>query len=154
MKSLSIITINYNNRPGLQKTFNSVLGQFYKDFEYIIIDGGSTDGSKELIEKNATAFSYWVSEKDQGIYNAMNKGIIKAKAKYLLFLNSGDFLVDEKSLESISLSSHDEDIICADIKINEMGRHWIKKAPDSLSFDYFTKDIILIIHNINYYCFR
>ena len=86
----SIITINYNNRDGLEMTINSVLEQTYKDFEYIIIDGGSTDGSLEVIKKHAAQIDYWVSEPDNGIYNAMNKGIRKATGDYLNFMNSGD----------------------------------------------------------------
>jgi len=87
---LSIITVNLNNRDGLQKTIDSVVGQTFRDFEWIIIDGGSTDGSKELIEKYSDHFAYWVSEPDKGIYNAMNKGIVKSSGEYIIFMNSGD----------------------------------------------------------------
>ncbi len=93
MPKLSIITINYNNRSGLQKSMQSVFAQSFTDYEYIIIDGGSTDGSKELIEENSGRLAYWVSESDNGIYHAMNKGILKAKGELLIFLNSGDFYV-------------------------------------------------------------
>ena len=96
---LSIITVNYNNRDGLKKTIESVVGQTFTDYEWIVIDGGSTDGSKELIQQYSTCFSYWVSEPDKGIYNAMNKGIRVAKGDYLQFLNSGDWLFDCTSLE-------------------------------------------------------
>ena len=85
----SIITINYNNRDGLEMTINSVLGQSYQDLEYIIIDGGSTDGSVEVIKKYESRIDYWVSEPDKGVYNAMNKGIGKASGDYLNFMNSG-----------------------------------------------------------------
>ncbi len=88
MLKLSIITINLNNLAGLQKTMQSVFEQTFTDYEYIVIDGGSTDGSKEYIEQHSDKLAYWVSEKDKGIYNAMNKGIIKAGGDYLLFLNS------------------------------------------------------------------
>ncbi|UAY52234.1 glycosyltransferase family 2 protein [Ferruginibacter albus] len=101
---LSIITINYNNEPGLRKTIKSVFDQTFTDYEYIIIDGGSTDGSTVIIEEHQQRFSYTVSEKDNGIYDAINKGIAKAKGRYLLFLNSGDFLVNEKVLSIISKS--------------------------------------------------
>lgn len=87
---ISIITINYNHKSGLQKTIDSVISQTCKDFEWIIIDGGSTDGSKELIEQYTDYITYWVSEPDRGIYNAMNKGILASHGDYLLFLNSGD----------------------------------------------------------------
>ena len=85
---ISVITINFNDRVGLERTFESVFNQTFQDFEYIVIDGGSNDGSKELIEQNTEKISYWISEPDKGIYNAMNKGISAAKGDYLLFLNS------------------------------------------------------------------
>ena len=83
---LSIITINYNNINGLQNTLKSVFCQSRHDFEWIVIDGGSTDGSKELLEKYTNRINYWVSEPDHGIYEAMNKGIKVAKGDYLQFL--------------------------------------------------------------------
>ena len=89
---LSIISINYNNKAGLEQTIKSVIAQTIVDFEWIVIDGGSTDGSKELLEKYQQHFSYWCSEPDQGIYNAMNKGIKQAIGEFCLFLNSGDCL--------------------------------------------------------------
>ena len=106
---LSIITINYNNRDGLQKTVNSI-----RDFEWIVIDGGSTDGSKELIEKYADHFSYWVSEPDKGIYHAMNKGIEVAKGDYLQFVNSGDWLFDDTVLERCLAHDIDADVLYGD----------------------------------------
>ena len=92
---LSIITINYNNNNGLQKTVNSVLSQTYDNYEYIVIDGGSDDGSKAFIESQASHMDYVVSEPDNGIYDAMNKGIKKAKGDYCLFLNSWAVLVSD-----------------------------------------------------------
>lgn len=97
----SIITINYNNREGLQKTIESVVNQSYKDFEYIVIDGGSTDGSREVIEDFTDYISYWESEPDKGIYNAMNKGIKAAHGDYLNFMNSGDCFYDNNVLSTI-----------------------------------------------------
>lgn len=97
----SIITINYNNHEGLLKTIKSVISQTCHDYEYIVIDGGSSDGSREIIEQYADHFSYWVSEQDKGIYNAMNKGIRQAHGEYLLFLNSGDLLYNDKVLEDV-----------------------------------------------------
>jgi len=97
---LSIITINYNNANGLKKTMESVLAQTSQEFEYIVVDGGSTDGSKEVIMHFANHLTIspshhlrWLSEPDTGIYNAMNKGIRMAKGEYVQFLNSGDYLV-------------------------------------------------------------
>jgi len=98
---LSIITINKNNTSGLEKTIQSVINQTYKDFEYIVIDGNSTDTSVEIIKKYNTGINYWVSEPDTGIYNAMNKGIRKAQGDYCLFLNSGDYLISSKTLQDV-----------------------------------------------------
>lgn len=120
----------------------SVFTQSYTDYEYIIIDGGSTDGSKEAIEKFSDKISYWVSVKDKGIYNAMNKGIVQAKGQYLLFLNSGDYLISKDSLTLFQIEDHQEDILCADIKIIEKNYEWVKAAPEFLSFKYFIKDTL------------
>ena len=102
---LSIITVNLNNAGGLRKTIESVSFQAYTDFEYIVIDGGSTDESIDIIKQYDDKITYWVSEPDKGIYNAMNKGIQKAKGEYCYFLNSGDFLVDENVLTVIFSSN-------------------------------------------------
>lgn len=111
---LSIITINLNNREGLQRTIDSVICQTFRDFEWIVIDGGSTDGSRELIEQYADHFAYWVSEPDKGIYNAMNKGIKVAKGEYLQFLNSGDWIVDKKTLERCFSQRFTADVMYGD----------------------------------------
>lgn len=113
---LSIITINFNNKEGLQKTIDSVIVQTWRDFEWIIIDGGSTDGSKELIEQYQQNFAYWCSEPDKGVYNAMNKGIKHAQGEYLLFLNSGDTLYDEHVLQNVDDLHSDADIISGQVE--------------------------------------
>ena len=96
--TLSIITINRNNAAGLEKTMRSVASQIGGDFEYVVIDGASTDGSVEVIRSFEASFGgrlKWISEPDKGIYNAMNKGIGMATGDYLQFLNSGDSLVSD-----------------------------------------------------------
>ncbi len=108
---LSIITINFNNKNGLQKTIESVVNQTYANYEYIIIDGGSTDGSKEIIEKYSDKLTFWVSEKDNGVYHAMNKGIKRAKGQYCFFLNSGDWLASEDIFEKVTTLNMDRDIV-------------------------------------------
>lgn len=112
---LSIITVNLNNREGLQRTINSVIAQTWRDFEWIVIDGGSTDGSKELIEQYSTHFAYWVSEPDSGVYNAMNKGIRVAKGEYCQFLNSGDWIYSDNTLEKVFNQNPNGDIIYGDM---------------------------------------
>ena len=95
---LSIITINRNNAAGLEKTMRSVAAQTFADFEYVVIDGASTDKSVEVIRSFEASFGgrlKWISEPDKGIYNAMNKGIGMASGDYLQFLNSGDSLVSD-----------------------------------------------------------
>lgn len=107
--TLSIVTINFNNLEGLRKTTESVLSQTWHDFEWIIIDGGSTDGSKELIEETAkklassdfNPLSYWCCESDNGIFNALNKGTQKASGQYVNFLNSGDVYTGQDVLERV-----------------------------------------------------
>ena len=92
---LSIVTINYNNAEGLHRTLESVASQTYRNIEHIIIDAGSTDGSVDIIKEYADKVAYpvvWSSEKDNGIYNGMNRGIKKASKDYIQILNSGDIL--------------------------------------------------------------
>ena len=99
---LTIITINRNNAAGLEKTMQSVLNQTCRDFEYVVVDGASTDGSVEVIKRLDGQFGArlkWISEPDKGIYNAMNKGIGMATGTYLEFLNSGDCLASEDVVE-------------------------------------------------------
>ena len=107
----SVITINYNNSEGLRHTIESVAGQTYKDYEYIIIDGGSTDGSVEVIKKYADRIDYWVSEPDGGIYNAMNKGVAQAHGEYCIFMNSGDCFFDQNVLMRVSANTEDDIVI-------------------------------------------
>ena len=104
---LSIVTINRNNAVGLEKTIKSVAAQTYKEFEYIVVDGASTDGSVAVVKKYESEFAHlkWVSEPDSGIYNAMNKGIRMASGEYIQILNSADCLaasdVTERMLTAV-----------------------------------------------------
>lgn len=112
---LSLITVNLNNVCGLQKTIDSVLSQTWREYEWILIDGGSSDGSVDIIEQNKDSFSYYCSEPDGGIYNAMNKGIIHSHGDYCLFLNSGDYLCSADTLEKAFGKIIDADIITFDM---------------------------------------
>ncbi len=135
---LSIITVNLNNRAGLQKTVESVVDQTFRDFEFIIIDGGSNDGSQEVIEAFNHRITYWISEKDKGIYNAMNKGIRKATGEYCLFLNSGDFLVNEDVLQMVFSQDFSEEIVAGDCNVSKNGEIIFKAAsPESITFSAF-----------------
>lgn len=115
---LSIITVNLNNKQGLIETIDSVINQSIKDFEWIIIDGGSTDGSLEIIKNNQQYLNYWISEPDKGVYNAFNKGILQANGEYLYFLNSGDTLFNKETLKIIIENLKGNPIYISNCKIN------------------------------------
>lgn len=108
---LSIITVNYNDAEGLERTIKSVISQSFKDYEFIIIDGGSTDNSVEVIKKYTDSIDYWVSEPDGGIYPGMNKGLLHAKGEYVNFMNGGDCYHSSDVLEQIFALNSDADII-------------------------------------------
>lgn len=134
MQKISVITINYNNKEGLEKTIKSIISQTYSNIEYIVIDGGSTDGSKEIIQKYANQISFWVSEKDKGIYNAMNKGIAQAHGEYCNFMNSGDTFYDNKVLEDIFSQNQSADIITGITKLDTVpATYWY--PPKEVSFN-------------------
>ena len=111
----SIITVNLNNDCGLEDTINSVVKQTYHDYELIIIDGDSSDNSKSIIEQHKSQIGYWVSEPDNGIFNAMNKGIIASKGDYLIFMNSGDCFYNETVLED-SLQYLGADFVIGEVR--------------------------------------
>jgi glycosyltransferase involved in cell wall biosynthesis len=135
----SIITVNYNNRDGLLHTIESVINQTYGDYEFIIIDGGSTDGSLEIIKQYCSYITYWVSEPDKGIYNGMNKGIVQAKGTYINFMNSGDFFFENDTLEKIDRLMDNSDIIVGkDFHQNlKNGEHFVSIAPLRISMATF-----------------
>ncbi|GAB3961674.1 glycosyltransferase family 2 protein [Spirosoma harenae] len=125
---LSIITINLNNSSGLRKTIESVIKQTSVDFEYIVIDGGSTDGSLEVIRAYESKIAYWVSEPDRGIYHAMNKGIKESKGEYCQFLNSGDYLLTPSVTEQM-LQGFDECSILYGNQVREInGKRVIERS--------------------------
>lgn len=117
----SVITINYNHKEGLKRTIKSVISQTSTDYEYIIIDGGSTDGSIDTIKEHEGHISYWVSQKDNGVYHAMNKGIAQAHGDYCIFMNSGDCFHSPLVLESVE--EYQEDIVCGQVSTFPSGHH-------------------------------
>ena len=133
----SIITINFNNCDGLRRTIESVVNQTNADYEYIVIDGGSTDGSVDVIQKYSDRISYWVSEKDDGIYNAMNKGVRHAHGDYCLFLNSGDSFYDKHVLNKNLLSDNKSDIVVGRLVSDSDGRELFSPPSDDISMYYF-----------------
>ncbi|MBS1627461.1 MAG: glycosyltransferase [Bacteroidetes bacterium] len=143
MVRLSIITINFNNKVGLEATIQSVINQTYSNFEYIVIDGGSSDGSKELIENYSSKITYWVSENDNGIYHAMNKGAAKATGNYLLFLNAADVLANNKVIEEVAdaIAKTNELYSFYTGNMQLIENKFIAKSPipSEISFNYFYK---------------
>ncbi|RKR80885.1 glycosyltransferase involved in cell wall biosynthesis [Mucilaginibacter gracilis] len=138
---LSIITIVYNNVNDIERTILSVLGQTYTNIEYIVIDGASTDGTLDVIEKYRSRISTLVSEKDNGIYNAMNKGLNLATGDYVLFMNSGDELFAYDTVERVFATEADADIYYGETEIinskrESMGmrRH---KTPETFTWRGF-----------------
>lgn len=135
MTKFSIITINYNNSQGLKQTIESVVSQSFSDYEYIVIDGGSKDDSKDVIEDFADRIAFWVSEPDSGIYNAMNKGVSKATGEYCLFLNSGDVLHSNNVLEQIAAGGLDTDLLIGKVRYLNTGQ--LSSLPDVLTMKHF-----------------
>ncbi len=107
---LTVITIVFNNVTGIERTIRSVLEQTYPSIEYIVIDGGSTDGTLDIMEKYKAGIHKLISEKDEGIYDAMNKGLALAGGDYVLFMNSGDEIYASDTVENVFASEPDADI--------------------------------------------
>lgn len=136
---LSVITVNLNNASGLARTITSVSRQSFKSKELIIIDGGSNDCSLDVIKANESGIKHWISEKDKGVYNGMNKGLDKAVGKYILFLNSGDYLASDDILaNACSAIETDDDIVYGDLFLEKDNVIYDRKRyPDKLTFKYF-----------------
>jgi glycosyltransferase involved in cell wall biosynthesis len=130
---VSVVTVVYNSVTSIEATIESVLSQSTDKFEYIIIDGGSTDGTLNLIEKYKNRLSYFVSEKDNGIYSAMNKGVNVAKGDYCIFMNSGDAFCHPNVLSEISpvLKSMANGIVYGDVMtVRKEGVPVLKRAEE------------------------
>ena len=131
---LSIITINWNNREGLRATLDNVLGQTARDqFEYVVVDGGALDGSKEMLETEyAGRIDKWISEPVKPIYQKMNMGVRMATGDYLLFLNSGDSFHGLDAIEKSIGELHGEDIIMGKTIMLETGKKMAAHTPITL----------------------
>lgn len=130
---ITIITVCFNEIMNIEKTIESIVEQTYKNIEYIIIDGGSNDGTIDIIRKYEKYISYWKSEKDFGIYDAMNKGIKVASGEYVIFINSGDILHEDiVRVVADKKCFNKADIIYGDIIINNK---YVK--ADSLNEFYY-----------------
>lgn len=132
---LSFITVTYNNLDGLKKTYDSILQCLNKkkcfDVEWIVVDGGSKDNTIDFLSGLKTdLFSIrWVSEKDNGIYDAMNKGVNLSRGDYVHFLNAGDKLLEDNIIDAVTLAK-DRDVIFCSVRYNYNGRFYIRKPKD------------------------
>jgi glycosyltransferase involved in cell wall biosynthesis len=117
MPRLSIITVTYNAVKELPETFRSIEPVLNPDLELVVIDGGSKDGTVEWIQAHSHQIQTWISEKDKGIYDAMNKGLKLAKGEYVWFLNAGDYLHSANALKEILLGQSDYDLYYGDTEM-------------------------------------
>ena len=127
---ITVITVVFNGEKFIEETILSVINQSFRNIEYIVIDGGSNDGTVDIIKKYTNKISYWISEPDKGIYDAMNKGIRAAKGDWFNFLNASDTYIDNHVLKNIfSCELNDATIIYGDIKVlRENGKSHYHKA--------------------------
>lgn len=150
---ISIITVCYNSVKTIDKTIQSVINQTYKNIEYIIIDGGSTDGTLDIINKYKDRITYMISEKDGGIYDAMNKGSMVAKGEYLNFMNSDDYFFSGSSIEECIpyLDGHN-DIIYGNVEVrydkikfikNKLPPRYLWAAPANHQSSFIRRDTML-----------
>ena len=138
---LSVITIVFNNAKDVERTILSVLNQTYLNLEYLVIDGKSTDGTVEIIEKYRDRLAVFISEKDAGIYDAMNKGLALAKGDYVIFMNSGDAFYEKDTVKEVFATEPDADVYYGETemineKLQSLGqrRH---KAPENFTWKDF-----------------
>jgi glycosyltransferase involved in cell wall biosynthesis len=138
---LSVITVVFNNAKDIERTMLSVLNQTYSNIEYLVIDGNSTDGTKEIIKEYRSQIAVFISEKDNGIYDAMNKGLAKATGDYVVFMNSGDEFFEKDTVKTVFATEADADIyygetemIGEDLQSLGQRRH---KTPEKLTWKDF-----------------
>lgn len=126
---ISIVTVVYNAVSTIEYTIKSIVSQTYSDLEYIIIDGGSDDGTLEIVMRYTDKIHLIISEKDDGIFDAMNKGLRFATGKYINFMNSGDSIANNKVIEDIfSFSAFNYDFVFGDTIVNRKEKLFLKKA--------------------------
>ncbi|WP_036602352.1 glycosyltransferase family 2 protein [Olivibacter sitiensis] len=139
---LSVITVVYNNARDIERTIQSVIEQsYYPYIEYIIIDGASTDGTLAILDKYKPQIHTLVSEKDSGIYDAMNKGLRMATGKYVLFMNSGDEIYEKDTVEKVFATYPDADIYYGETEMIDDNGHSLgrrrHKSPDKFDWKSF-----------------
>jgi glycosyltransferase involved in cell wall biosynthesis len=132
---LSVVTVNLNNAEGLARTIGSVVNQTFSDIQFIVIDGASSDNSVEIIKEYAKDIDFYISEKDSGVYSAMNKGIVQAKGEYLIFMNSGDSFIDSDIVRRVFDENASADLIYGYIE-TPVG---IRVIPEKLDVSFLVR---------------
>lgn len=147
----SIITVTYNAAQWIEKTIQNVLGQTYDNIEFIVIDGKSTDGTIDIIKRYASKISFWISDPDRGLYDAMNKGLKKATGDYVWFINAGDKIYDKDTIrtivETLEQKNISPDIIYGETAIYNKNDQFIGmrrlRAPEKLTWKSFKKGMLV-----------
>lgn len=140
---VSIITIAFNNLEGLKSTYQSIRRQTFRDFEWIVVDGGSTDGTREFLEEHSQELAWWCCEPDKGVYNAQNKGTEHARGEYCIYMNSGDLFFADDVLEKIFERDIDADVIYGNwMLVFEDGTTTLGPAPEVSDMAYFFNENI------------
>jgi len=145
---ISIITVVFNSRDLLEKTIKSIISQSVKNYEIVIIDGGSTDGTLDIIKKYENNIQYWKSESDSGIYDAMNKGLKAAKGDYIWFLNAGDEIYSNDTICNLKKLSIYPDVFYGDVEYidsegNNLGTRKLKKPPENFHWRHLLKGMVV-----------
>ena len=138
MAKISIVTVVYNDCQNIEKTIRSVVGQTFNDYEYIIIDGNSSDGTQSVVSRYQDKITTFISEPDHGIYDAMNKAIDLANGEWILFMNSGDVFYSNETLELLFKNEFTEDVAVVfgdTIYVYQWGKT-LQVTPQPLKFDY------------------
>lgn len=151
---ISIITVVFNAAQFIEQTIKSIINQSYNNIEYIIIDGKSTDGTVDIIKQYNNNIHHWISEPDNGIYEAMNKGLKRASGDFVIFINAGDMFYSDNTLKQIPFNKHPdadifygETIIIDDKTGEELGLRR-KKLPKNLSWKHYKKGMVVCHQSI------
>ncbi|WP_297089106.1 glycosyltransferase family 2 protein [uncultured Draconibacterium sp.] len=154
LPKISVITVVFNAVELLEQTIKSIICQSYANLEYIVIDGSSTDGTVDIIKKYDKAITHWISEKDTGIYDAMNKGLKMASGDYVIFINAGDMLYACDTLAKIPFAAHPEadvfygeTVIISDKTGEDLGLRK-KVPPRNLSWKHYQKGMVVCHQSI------
>lgn len=145
---VSIITVTYNAGELLLNTLESIKSQTYKNIEYVIVDGKSADNTVDIIKKNEKFISKWISEKDKGLYDAMNKGMELASGDYIWFINAGDEIYSKDTLEKVFSGIKDADAYYGNVQYidedgKDLGTRTLKKPPKNLSWEDFKNGMVV-----------